>query len=116
MKYVKAIAILFVSIMCLTILGTQASAHPPGFMNLKYEENNLRVFIIHFSIAPFGSHYVYRIEVEVNGQQVQDENYDQQQRFIFLIYNFDITAQIDDEITVNAYCSLFGQKTKTLIV
>ncbi|UCF49771.1 MAG: hypothetical protein JSU91_08480, partial [Thermoplasmatales archaeon] len=110
MKYTKTSAILLVLIMCITLIGTQASAHPPGFINLKYEENNLRVFMTHFSILPTGSHYVYRIEIEVNGEIVQQEDYDQQQRFIFLIFNFDIILEPGDEITLSAYCSLFGQK------
>ncbi|KYK30383.1 MAG: hypothetical protein AYK22_03885 [Thermoplasmatales archaeon SG8-52-3] len=116
MNYIKKISLFFVIIMCLSLIGTQASAHPPGFMNLKYEENNLRVLIIHFSIAPKGSHYVYRIEIEVNGELVQEENYEQQERFIFQIYNFEISAEPGDEIIVTAYCSLFGQKVKSITV
>jgi len=114
MKYVKAIGVLFVSIICLTMISTQATAHSPGFMNLKYSENDLRVIIFHFSLSPFRSHYVYRIEIEINGELILEENYDTQPRFFFLKYNFEITAEPGDEITVTAYCSLFGQKTKTI--
>jgi hypothetical protein len=116
MRYVKTGALLLVLILCLTLIGTQASAHPPGFMNLKYEDNNLRVLIIHFSISPFGSHYVYRIDIEINGEPYETQNYETQQRFMFLIYNFDVVAEPGDEITVTAYCSLFGLKTKSITV
>lgn len=116
MKYVKIIAILSVTLISIAMIGTQASAHPPGFMQLKHDNNNLRIIILHFSISPFSSHYVYRIEIEVNGEVVFEENYEQQPRFFINIYNFDIIAQSGDVITVNSYCSLFGQKSKTLTV
>jgi hypothetical protein len=116
MKYLKTSAMFLVLFMCLTIIGTQASAHPPGFMNLKYEENNLKILIIHFSISPFGSHYIYKLDIEVNGESVESELYEQQERFIFLFYNFELIAEPGDEITVNAFCSLFGQKEKSITV
>jgi len=116
MRYVKASAVLLVLIMCLTIIGTQASAHPPGLIFSKYEENNLKVLITHFSISPFGSHYIYRVEIDVNGELVEEQNYEKQDRFIFLIYKFNITAEPGDEITFTAYCSLFGQKSKSINV
>jgi len=116
MKLVKLSAICFMAILVLTILGSLAAAHPPGFVIPKYEEGSIKVIIIHFSITPKGSHYIYQIEIEKNEQSYLVENYTNQPRFLFFSYNYAVEAEAGDELTVTAYDSLFGQKSRTIIV
>ena len=116
MKLVKISAICVMAILVLTILGSLATAHPPGFVIPRYGEGSLKVFIIHFSITPKGSHYIYQIEIEKNEQSYLVENYTNQPRFLFFSYTYTVEAEAGDELTVTAYDSLFGQKSKTIIV
>jgi hypothetical protein len=116
MKMIKTSAICIITLIILTIFSVQATAHPPGFVNAKYDGNSLKVTIIHFSISPFRSHYIYRIEVEKNGQQYLVENYEKQPRFIFFTYSYTVEAEAGDELTIKTSCSLFGQKSKTITV
>lgn len=109
-------AVLIVCILVLSVIGIQVSAHPPSFINPKHEDDTLKILVIHFTINPIGIHHVYKIEIEKNGALYSAENFDQQPRFIFNIYEFEVIAEQGDEITVTAFCSLFGQKTKTLNV
>lgn len=115
MKYVKIFVIFVLALMSIPMLGQQASAHPPGFMLLNYEEENLKVIVLHFTFART-AHRVYKIDVEVNGELVDDEGYEQQPRFWISIYEFTVTTEPGDEITVTAYCNLFGSKTKSITV
>jgi len=114
MKLVKISAISIMAVLILTILGSLAAAHPPGFVIPKYEEGSLKVTIIHFSLTPKGSHYIYQIEIEKNGQSYLVENYTDQPRFLFFSYTYVVEAEAGDELTVTAYDS--GLKSKTIIV
>ena len=116
MKFMKISTICVITMAVLTILGSQAAAHPPGFVVPKYEENSLKVTIIHFTLSPFRSHYVYRIEIEKNGQEYILDNYEEQPRFFFFSYTYYVETEVGDELTVTAFCSLFGQKSRTIIV
>ncbi len=109
-------AVLMVCILVLSLTGVQANAHPPSFIHLKHEDDTLRILAIHFTINPIGIHHIYKIEIEKNGALYSAENLDRQPRFIFNLYEFEVIAEQGDEITVTAFCSLFGQKTKTLKV
>ena len=116
MKLMKISVICVIMILISLLIGVQAAAHPPGFVKPKYKENSLKVTIIHFSISPFRSHYVYKIEIEKNGQDYLVETYEKQPRFIFFSYVYTVEAEVGDVLTVTTYCSLFGQKSKTITV
>jgi len=115
MKYVKIFVIFVLALMCIPMLGQQASAHPPGLMLLNYEEDNLKVIVFHFTLSRT-SHRIFKIDIEVNGEPFNDEGYARQPRLWICIYEFTVTTQPGDEITVTAYCSLFGSKTKSITV
>jgi hypothetical protein len=102
-------------LLCTTMLGMQASAHSPRFMRITYESGAVSVLIIHPSFAR-SIHYVYKIDVEKNQVLITSEDYDAQPRFIFNVYEFSVNATSGDEITVNAYCSLFGKLTRSLVI
>ncbi|KYK23922.1 hypothetical protein AYK25_00710 [Thermoplasmatales archaeon SM1-50] len=96
------------------MVSIQAAAHNPRFMKLDYEPETLQVLILHFSLAP-KIHYVYKVDIEKNGELYTSESYNSQQRFIFFRYSYNVTATSGDQLTVTAYCSLFGKLTKSLI-
>jgi len=116
MKFVKMSAICVITVLFLIILGSLAAAHPPGLIIPKYGEDSLKVTIIHFSFTPKGSHYIHQVEIEKNGQSYLVENYADQPRFLFFSYTYTVEAEAGDALTVTAYDSLFGQKSKTITV
>ena len=115
MKYVKYLALFIMVVISTTIIATQASAHSPGYMKLKYSPDELKVIILHFTFAP-KIHYIYKVDIEKNGQLVNSELYQSQQRLIFVIYKYNLTASSGDQITVTAYCNLFGKITRSITV
>jgi hypothetical protein len=115
MKYVKILPIFILALICIPMLGIQASAHSPSLMSLNYEEDNLRVIILHLTVTP-RAHRVFRILISINGELVEEEGYGKQPGFFLNFYKFPITAQPGDEITLQAFCSFFGQKTKSITV
>jgi hypothetical protein len=116
MKTKKIGAIFLCMVVFSTICMVQAAAHPPGFILPRYEEDTLKVLIIHFSIAPSGSHYIYRVTIDKNGEEILVEDYVDQPRFIFVQYEYPVEAEVGDELSITAFCSLFGQKTRSITV
>jgi hypothetical protein len=115
MKYHRIGLVLVVVVVSITLLGIQASAHSPRFMKISYEPEKLSVSILHPTFART-IHYVYKIDVEKNGDLYISEQYTSQQRFLFNMYEFTVNATAGDDITVIAYCSLFGNLQRSLIV
>ena len=115
MKYVKYLALFTIVVISSTIITTQASAHPPRYMKLNYAPDELKVTILHFTFAP-KIHYVYKVDIEKNGQPVTSEIYQSQPRLIFVTYTYNLTAVAGDQITVIASCSLFGKITRSITV
>ncbi len=115
MKYVKYLALFIMVVISTTMIATQASAHSPRYMKLNYTPDELKVIILHFTFAP-KIHYIYKVDIEKNGQLVNSELYQSQQRLIFAIYKYNLTASSGDQITVTAYCSLFGKITRSITV
>lgn len=97
------------------MVSMQAAAHNPRYMRLDYEPDTLQVLILHFSLAP-KTHYVYKVDIEKNGQLYTSVSYTNQQRLLFFRYTYNVTAISGDELTVTAYCSLFGKLTKSITV
>ena len=116
MKTKKYVVIGTILLMVFTMLSINASAHPPRYMNLQYEPENLKVVILHFSFAPFNLHYVYKVDIEKNGELIETELYERQPRFIIFSYTYNVTAEPGDELTVDAACVLFGSITRSITV
>jgi hypothetical protein len=115
MQYGKYMAIGTVLFMCLPMAGLSAEAHRPGFVLLDYEEGSLNVLIVHVTFAP-RLHYIYRVEIEKNGELYEVFDYESQPRLFFFIYRYNVSANPGDEITVTAFCSLFGSHTETVTI
>jgi hypothetical protein len=117
MKHIKYLAFFAVILLSVGMLGLQTSATAPRYIGLKYQESThtLKVTVMHFSPAR-KIHYVYRIEVDKNGQVYQAYLYKSQPRFLIFSYTYNVTASPGDTLTVSAYCILWGfiQKSETL--
>lgn len=115
MKYGKYVIVGLVLLIFSSMVSMQAAAHNPGYMKLAYEPDTLQVSILHFSFAP-KIHYVYKVDIEKNGVLYSTESYTSQPRFLFFRYSYDVTATTGDELSVTAYCSLFGKITRSTTV
>jgi hypothetical protein len=117
MKYVRHIALLGALLISITMMTACVNATPPRFISLKYttETHTLAVKVIHFSPAP-KIHYVYRIEIDKDGQVYQSYVYQKQPGFFLLKYTYNVTASPGETLTVSAYCVLWGFIQKSLVV
>jgi hypothetical protein len=97
------------------MVSMQAAAHNPRYMKLDYEPDTLDVLILHFSFAP-KIHYVYKVDIEKNGDLYSTEQYTSQPKLLFFRNNYNVTATTGDELMVTAYCSLFGKITRSITV
>ncbi|UCB58443.1 MAG: hypothetical protein JSV67_07530 [Thermoplasmatales archaeon] len=111
-NFIVSIVLLFGMI----IFSTQVLANPPDEINLKYNfsTQNLDVEIIHPTLDS-NSHYIYKVDIKVNGNLYLSEQYTNQPSNTF-IYSYIIEAEPGDEISVSAFCSLYGSLTETITI
>ena len=118
MKY-KTIKAAFLALFTTIILlvSSQAIAHSPEDMVLEYDINTstLNVTITHVTIDP-NSHYIYKVDVKINGELYLSEQYTSQPTTSTFKYSYTVPANVGDEISVTSFCSLFGSLTKTLVI
>ena len=118
MKY-KTIKAVFLAMFTTIILlvSSHAIAHSPEDIVLEYDidTTTLDVTITHVTLDP-NSHYVYKVDVKINGELYLSEQYTSQPTTSTFKYSYTVTANAGDEISVTAFCSLFGSLTKTLTV
>lgn len=111
-KYVALITVgILMSIIALSATVTEAT--PPRLISFQYNENTnvLKVQIFHFS--PLRSiHYIYRIVIQKNGEIDQAHLYNRQPGFAINRYSFNLTAESGDQITISAFCVLWGYNMK----
>ena len=117
MKYLKCIAILGAILISTTMMATSANATSPRYLGLNYNAQThiLKVKVLHISPAP-KIHYVYRIEIDKNGQTYQAYLYQKQPGIFLLTYNYNVTVSPGETLTVSAYCVLWGFIQKSIIV
>ena len=117
MKYIQLIAILGALLVSTTMLTTLVDATSPRYIGLKYDAgtHTLTVKVIHFSPAR-KIHFVYRIEIDKNGQVYQSHVYQSQPGFFLNTYHYNVTASSGETITVGAYCVLWGFLQKSMVV
>ena len=114
-KYLGLIAI--VTLTNILFLSTVTQATPPRFIVFQYDKNKETLNVLISHITPVRSiHYIYRIVIQKNGEIVQAYFYDKQPGFIFNRYKFDLSAESGDEITVSAFCVLYGYNSKSMIM
>lgn len=117
MKYLQLIAIMGALLVSATMMTACVDATAPRYIGLKYNATShiLTVKVIHFSPAP-KIHYVYRIEIDKNGQVYQAYVYQKQPGIFLLTYTYNMTAYPGETLTVSAYCVLWGFIQKSMVV
>jgi hypothetical protein len=117
MKTRKYFILSIVLILGLTTMGIQAVATSPRYMKLVYQPQNqtLSVTILHFSPA-VKIHYVYKVDILKNGNPDSTHLYTSQPKVFFYTYTYNVTATTGDQLSVTAYCSLFGKLTRSITI
>jgi hypothetical protein len=117
MKYLQLIAIMGAFLVSATMMTACVDATAPRYIGLKYntQAHTLKVSVIHFSPAP-KIHYVYRIEIDKDGQVYQSHIYQKQPGIFLLKYTYNVTAYPGETLTVSAYCVLWGFIQKSMVV
>jgi hypothetical protein len=117
MKKITYVVLGVVLILGLTTMGMQAVATSPRYMKLVYQPQTqtLSVTILHFSPAKT-VHYVYKVDVLKNGNPAASQLYSNQPKFFFYTYKYNVTATTGDQLSVTAYCSLFGKLTRSITI
>lgn len=107
----------FVLFLPLLLISVPAESHPPSNMELDYAggDNTLTVRTTHRVGNP-SNHYIEKITVFKNGNQVLEENYDEQQAGDGGDYAFELAAQNGDSIEVVAECNQFGSISQSIEV
>jgi hypothetical protein len=117
MKFLKFLAIITTLLLAMTMMTLGGGATSPRYIGLKYDAQThmLNIKVVHFSPAP-KIHYVYRVEIDINGETIQAHLYTSQPRILLLSYTYNITINPGDTLTVSAYCVLWGnlQKSETI--
>ena len=117
MKHIKYLAFLTAVLLSSTMLCFQTNAPSPRYLGLQYnaQSHTLKVTIVHLTPA-VKIHYVYRVEIDINGAVYQAHLYRSQPRFIVFSYTYNVTANPGDTLTVSAYCILWGniQRSQTI--
>jgi hypothetical protein len=116
MKYGKYILVVLMLVIT-PLIGMQAIAHPPDKVDLVYDLDMqiLYATITHVTIDP-NSHYIYKVEIEKNSVLYLTELYTSQPTMDTFTYNYSVEADVGDELTVTAFCSLFGSLSNTIVV
>jgi hypothetical protein len=101
------------------VCSSSVFAHPATAVMPSYDAASkiLTVKIIHTSSRP-NFHYIYKIEIEVNGQiVVSDDTLKAQTSADGLTYTAPLTGIKDsDTVKVTAICNRSGEKTGTLTI
>jgi hypothetical protein len=115
----KKVKYIFIVMMLVTgiILTTQATSHSPEDIQLEYnfDTQKLNVTITHNTNNP-NNHYVNKVEIEKNDVLNITENYNSQPSPDTFTYNYTIETIAGDELTITAYCNLFGSITKSITI
>jgi hypothetical protein len=117
MKHVPFLAIMGAALIITTMMVASVGATAPRYLGLKYDAqtHTLTVKVIHLSPAP-KIHYVYRIEIDKNGQVYQSHLYQKQPGIFLLTYTYNVTASSGETLTVSAYCVLWGFIQRSIVV
>jgi hypothetical protein len=107
--------VLVLGILALSLLVATASAHPPSDMTLQYQSGELDVTITH-GVADPAVHFVYRVNIAVNGVPADTFLYSSQPSENRFSYRYPVNAAPGDTIEVTAACNIAGSITRQLVV
>jgi len=100
----------------LTIASINVRAHPPSDMTLEINSstNILKVSITH-GVSDNTTHYIYSVEISVNGSVDQTHIYTNQTDLAFFFYEYTIITNDGSTIQVTSVCIEGGSLTRTLV-
>jgi len=112
-RTIKALA----AFMLLVMLTMPATAHSPSQVSLVYDSQNqsLSVTTTHQVSNP-SSHYVFKILVQKNGEQVLTKEYKSQPTSSTFTYDYPINATKGDVLKATAFCSIAGSRSGEITV
>lgn len=110
--------ILFLVGLILLAVAGRVYAHPPFQVDVAYDKATgiASATIMHLVRDP-ATHYIFKVEVSVNGKVIQEGKFDHQQDSEQQKVTFEIPGlKSGDEITVVVYCNLSGGLGTTIKV
>ncbi len=104
-------------LLLLFMLALPATAHPPAQMSLVYDSLNqsLKVTTTHAVSNP-ASHYVFKITVQKNGEQILTKEYTNQPTSSMFSYDYPLNAGKGDVLKATAYCVIAGSRSAEITV
>lgn len=107
----------FSAVMLLVMLALPATAHSPALVSLVYDSQNqtLKVTATHQVSNP-ADHYVFKIAVQKNGEQVLINEYKSQPTSSAFSYDYPINATEGDVLKATAYCVIAGSRSDEITV
>ena len=105
------------AVMLLIMLALPVTAHPPAQVSLAYDSQNqsLNVTTTHVVSNP-ASHYVFKIAVQKNGEQVLTKEYTSQLTSSTFTYIYLINATKGDVLKATDYCIIAGSRSAEITV
>lgn len=99
------------------LFAPAASAHPPKDVALSYDAPSkmLSVTVAHSSFFP-SRHYVRNVVISLNGKVLKSEPYTSQPAGDTFTYTYPVQASPGDELSVTAFCNVFGSREAKLTV
>jgi hypothetical protein len=110
-------SILFLFFIFCFLYPQSASAHIPENVQLEYDSYThvLKVTITHNTSAP-DTHFIKSVVIKKNGVILSMNEYESQPARDTFTYVYDVSVEDGDTFEVTANCSIFGDKTNTLVI
>ncbi len=107
----------FAPLLLLFMLALPVAAHPPAQVSLAYDSQNqsLKVTTTH-QVSDPTSHYVFRIDILKNGEQVITKEYAIQPTSSTFSYDYPLNATNGDVLKAVAYCIIAGSRSAEITV
>ncbi len=107
----------FAPLLLLFMLALPVTAHPPAQVSLAYDSQNqsLKVTTTH-QVSDPTSHYIFRIEILKNGEQVITKEYTSQPTLSTFSYDYPLNATKGDVLKATAYCIIAGSRSAEITV
>ncbi len=116
----KASSFLYIGVLAallfLVLMAPFAAAHPPSEVRLAFDgqSQSLKVTVTHVVSNP-SAHYIYKIIIMKNGEQVLAKEYKSQPSSTFT-YDYPINASPGDVLKADAYCVIAGSRSAEITV
>ncbi|HAF07874.1 MAG: Uncharacterized protein XD76_0402 [candidate division TA06 bacterium 32_111] len=107
--------VIFIFLLTLSIISY---SHSASEIKATFDFNSKMLYVtVEHSVKDVKSHYIKKIEIQINGKTIITQNYTKQQNENNQDAAYLITdALIGDKITINASCNILGTKKFTLLL